>query len=80
MKENKNIIKGNRFHEPKAVTKFDFYAVVELKTKDKDGKTASKDVIVTTENPTTRILAEKELTAKAVELGGKVKYLGGFKK
>jgi len=80
MKENKNIIKGNRFHEPKAVTKFDFYAVVELTVKGKDGKSTTKDVLVTTENPTTRILAEKELTAEAVKLGGKVKHFGGFKK
>lgn len=80
MKENRNIIKGNRFHEPKAITKFDFYAVVELTVKGKDGKSTSKDIIVTTENPTTRILAEKELTAEAVKLGGKVKYFGGFKK
>ncbi|QIW89773.1 hypothetical protein PQE71_gp091 [Bacillus phage Izhevsk] len=80
MKTNKNILKGNRFHEPKAVNKFNFYAVVELTSKDKAGNTIKKDVLVTTENPTTRIQAEKELTLQAKKMGGKVTYFGGFKK
>ncbi|MDS7057149.1 hypothetical protein NXG04_07605 [Klebsiella pneumoniae] len=80
MKTNKNILKGNRHVELKAITKHDFYAVVELTTKDKAGNTIKKDVIVTTENPTTRIRAEKELHLEAKKMGGTVKHFGGFKK
>lgn len=80
MKENKNIIKGNRHAEMKAIKGHHFYAVVELTSKDKAGNTIKKDVLVTTVSPTTRIKAEKELELEAKKMGGKVTYFGGFKK
>lgn len=80
MKENKNIIKGNRHAEMKAIKGHHFYAVVELTNKDKAGNTIKKDVLVTTVSPTTRIKAEKELELEAKKMGGKVTYFGGFKK
>jgi hypothetical protein len=77
MTENKNIIKGDKFAEPKAVVKHGFYAVIDFKVKNKDGSTSTKSVIE--EAFGTRLEAKRELEAVAKASGGVITHFGGFK-
>lgn len=84
MTDNKNMLKthNNRVGS-KAVTKKNYYAVVEftVKVKDDQGKDVSvtKSAVVKVENPTTRLLAKQELEAAAKSFKGKITYFGAFK-
>lgn len=69
MKENKNILKGNRHAELKTVKNHKFYATIEVK---------DKTFVYSHEG--TRIEARRELQAIAKELGGKISHFGGFVK
>lgn len=77
MKENKNILKGNKQAEQKVVRDKSFYAIVEYNVKsEKDGSTSKKTIVLETTG--TRMEAKNELIAEAKSLGGTVTYFGGF--
>jgi hypothetical protein len=69
MKENKNILKGNRHAELKTVRNHSFYATIEV-----------KDKTFVYSYVGNRLEAKRELEAIAKELGGTISYFGGFVK
>lgn len=77
MREDKNIIKGNRFAELNLVTKREFYAVIDVGGKDKEGNSVTKSYVETFVGE--RIEAKKVLASVAKKLNGKVTYFGAVK-
>ncbi len=77
MRTDKNILKGNKQANMKVVTKKEWYALIEVKYKDKEGNTFTKEVLYTTFGE--RIVAKAELHAVAKSLGGVVTRFEAFK-
>lgn len=78
MTENKNIIKGNNRADLHVVKAHTFYATIDIKSKNKEGKTLVKTIVATHKG--TRLEAKIALNQLAKSKGGTVSYFGGFKK
>jgi len=77
MTDNKNIIKGNRHVVIKPIKAREFYAIIELKKKNKKGETSTTSVLST--HFGSRLQAKNELNRVAKQMNGEVVYFGAFK-
>lgn len=74
MRKNKNMLKPYNTVETTRSHVQDYYAIVELKVKKKDGSMSEKSILISTKGD--RMSAKNELYSTAKSMNGKVSYFG----